>query len=145
VTNTVAELRAILTNLRVSTIHETEPVGVPGAQGLFLNAVVVGRYPQDAFELLRALMAIEQAHCRVRPYERAPRTLDLDLILFGSVCLNEPDLVVPHPRFRDRLFVLEPLAEIGGDLVDPVTGRTVTELLQACRARAGSAPRELEE
>ena len=59
----------------------------------------------------------------------APRTLDLDLILVGDLVVNTPQVVVPHPRFRTRRFVLEPLVELEPDLVDPVTGRTVQELL----------------
>ena len=75
--------------------------------------------------LLDALLAIERERGRERPYPNAPRTLDLDLILFGDAVIDEPGLVVPHPRFRERRFVLEPLAEIAPDLVDPVSGLTV--------------------
>ena len=67
---------------------------------------------------------------RERPYVNAPRTLDLDLVLYGDQVLEEPGLIVPHPRFRERRFVLAPLAEVAPDLVDPVTGLTVGALLR---------------
>ena len=79
---------------------------------------------------------IELADGRERPYANAPRTLDVDLILYGQSTVDEQGLVVPHPRFRERAFVLEPLAEIAPDLVDPVTGLTVRALL----ARLGQHP-----
>ncbi|HET7220196.1 MAG TPA: 2-amino-4-hydroxy-6-hydroxymethyldihydropteridine diphosphokinase, partial [Vicinamibacterales bacterium] len=71
----------------------------------------------------------ERDYGRERPFPGAPRTLDLDLILLGDDIIDEPGLHVPHPRFRDRFFVLGPLAEIAPDLVDPVTGLRVGELL----------------
>ena len=74
-------------------------------------------------------MAIEAEGGRTRPRYGAPRTLDLDLILVGDEVIAEPDLQVPHPRFRERRFVLEPLAQIAPDLVDPVTGSKVRDLL----------------
>lgn len=83
-----------------------------GEQPRYLNGVVVGETTLSARELLDRLLAIERDHGRERPFEGAPRTLDLDLILFGSERVREPGLVVPHPRFRERLFVLEPLAEL---------------------------------
>jgi 2-amino-4-hydroxy-6-hydroxymethyldihydropteridine diphosphokinase len=124
-----SRLRSLLADLRVSGYYETDPVDVQGAQPLFLNAAAVGSADASARDLLRALLSIEAERGRERPHPGAARTLDLDLILYGSVVLNEPGLVVPHPRFRERLFVLEPLAEIAPDLVDPVTGSTVRELL----------------
>jgi len=84
-----------------------------------------------ARDLLTRLLAIEEERGRERPYPNAPRSLDLDLILFGDATIDEPGLVVPHPRFRERRFVLEPLAEIAADMKDPVTGKTVSELLIA--------------
>lgn len=125
----VASLHGLLTNLTVSRYYETVPVGVSGPQAMFLNAAAVGQTSLTARGVLEALLAIEQERGRERPYARAPRTLDLDLILLGDIVLDEPDLVVPHPRFRERRFVLEPLAEIAPDLKDPATGSPVSALL----------------
>ncbi len=83
--------------------------------------------------LLERLLEIESERGRFRPYAGAPRTLDLDLILFGSLEVAESGLQVPHPRFREREFVLEPLSEIAGEMVDPVTGQTVAALFVAKR------------
>ena len=81
--------------------------------------------------LLKRLLSIEEQLGRTRPYWGAPRIIDLDLILYGDVQLHEPGLHVPHLRFRERRFVLAPLAEIAPELIDPVTGKTVAELLAA--------------
>jgi 2-amino-4-hydroxy-6-hydroxymethyldihydropteridine diphosphokinase len=125
----IARLTRYLSALRVSSVHETDPVGVPGDQPRFLNAVAVGETTLEARPLLDALLAIEKQAGRERPYAGAARTLDLDLILLGDRIIDEPDLTVPHPRFRERRFVLEPLAEVTPGLRDPVTGRTIAELL----------------
>jgi 2-amino-4-hydroxy-6-hydroxymethyldihydropteridine diphosphokinase len=125
----VVRLRSVLAGLRVSRVFETEPVDVVGLQGPFLNAAVAGGFEGTARELLTELLRIEREHGRERPHSGAPRTLDLDLIFFGEERVDEPGLVVPHPRFRDRRFVLEPLAEVAPDWRDPVTGLTVRELL----------------
>ena len=124
----VARLLSFITSLKRSRWHETVPVGV-GEQPMFLNGAIVGDTNLSARELLDALLAIERDAGRERPYPGAPRTLDLDLILFGNLIVDEPGLIVPHPRFRERRFVLEPLAEIAPEMVDPATGKTVGELL----------------
>jgi len=131
----VAALRPLLTDVLVSRYYETVPIGVSGPQALFLNAAVVGHTSLGARAILDALLAIEQERGRERPYVRAPRTLDLDLILLGDVLLEETGLVVPHPRFRERRFVLEPLAEIAPDLKDPSTGDTIADLLNAINCK----------
>jgi 2-amino-4-hydroxy-6-hydroxymethyldihydropteridine diphosphokinase len=133
----VSALRGLVANLSVSRYYDTVPVGVSGPQAMFLNAAAVGETALAPRALLDALLAIEQERGRERPYVNAPRTLDLDLILMGGVVLEEPGLVVPHPRFRGRRFVLEPLAAVAPDLLDPVSGKTVAELLAA--AAGGSA------
>jgi len=124
----VSRLGLFVHDLRVSSYHETAPVDVVGEQWDFLNAAAVGETERAAHEVLAALLAIEAARGRERPHPSAPRTLDLDIVLFGNQRIDEPGLVVPHPRFRERSFVLDPLAEIAPDWLDPVTGKTVAEL-----------------
>src|SRR5512138_592001 len=122
-------LGPVLTHLRVSSFHETEPVDMAGPQPMFLNAAAIGESPLSAPAILDVLLAVEQGFGRERPYVGAPRTMDLDLILYGDSIISAPGLIVPHPRFRERRFVLEPLAEIAPQWVDPVTGKTIRELL----------------
>jgi 2-amino-4-hydroxy-6-hydroxymethyldihydropteridine diphosphokinase len=100
---------------------------------MFLNAAAIGESMLSAPAVLDTLLAIEQRLGRERLYERAPRTIDLDLILYGEEVINAPGLTVPHPRFRERRFVLEPLVEIAPDWVDPVTRKTVAELFSELR------------
>ena len=126
-------LRPVLEHLRVSRFFDTEPVGV-GPQPTFLNAAAIGYVTLGPRHLLDVLLAIERARGRERPFPNAPRTLDLDLILYGHAIVSEPGLTVPHPRFRERAFVLGPLVEIAADMQDPVTGRTVGELWAGLRA-----------
>jgi len=123
------QLTRLISNLRVSKVIETDPEG-EGLQDQprYLNAVLVGDTSMTAREVLDRLLAVEQSYGRERPYPGAPRTLDLDLILLGDTVEQAPGLQVPHPRFRERLFVLGPLAEIAPDMLDPVTGLTISEL-----------------
>jgi 2-amino-4-hydroxy-6-hydroxymethyldihydropteridine diphosphokinase len=130
----VGRLATVLSNLRRSTWYDTAPVGV-GEQPRYLNGVVVGETGLSARALLDRLLDIERQDGRERPAPGASRTLDLDLILYGNARVNEPGLAVPHPRFRERLFVLEPLAELVPGWVDPVSGDAVSALLQRAQQR----------
>lgn len=107
-----------------------------GRQPRFLNGAVVGRTRLSARELLDRLLDIEREGGRARPFAGAARTLDLDLILYGDARIDEPGLHVPHPRFRERLFVLGPLAELAPDWADPLTGEPVRALLARAQRRA---------
>jgi 2-amino-4-hydroxy-6-hydroxymethyldihydropteridine diphosphokinase len=121
----------------VSNYHETEPVGGPAGQGMFLNAAAALETTLDPFHLLDVLVEIEARLGRVRTVPWGERTLDLDLLLFGEEVIDTPRLTVPHPRFAARRFVLEPLAEIAPEAIDPVTKYTVAELLAKLGPPAG--------
>ncbi len=136
----VSRLSQFLSNVTVSSRYDTAPVDAVGEQPTYLNAALVGRTALDPHALLRELQAIELAGGRERPYVNAPRTLDVDLILYGASIVDDAELAVPHPRFRERAFVLEPLAEIAPALVDPVTGLTVRELLARVGEPGGAGP-----
>jgi 2-amino-4-hydroxy-6-hydroxymethyldihydropteridine diphosphokinase len=128
----VGRLAPLLDNLALSDVIETEPEG-EGLQGqpLYLNAVAVGDTSLTPRQLLDELLRIERDYGRTRPSPQAPRTLDLDLVLVGDEVVHQPGLELPHPRFRERFFVLGPLAGLAPDLVDPVTGLRIWELLRA--------------
>jgi 2-amino-4-hydroxy-6-hydroxymethyldihydropteridine diphosphokinase len=132
------EVSRILSDFQLSFLIETAPVGV----GLendppYLNAAGVGRSTRQSRELLDAFLEIERRHGRTRPRTNAPRTLDIDLILAGDEIVDEPGLRLPHPRFRERQFVLEPLAIVAPTLIDPVTGKSIVQLWGDIRGRVG--------
>jgi 2-amino-4-hydroxy-6-hydroxymethyldihydropteridine diphosphokinase len=109
-----------------SSIYRSAPIESSGPD--YLNAVIKLRSALDPFELLEHLQHIEVAHGRRRPYRNAPRTLDLDLLLYGDRQIESCDLTVPHPRMHQRAFVLAPLAEVDAQLRIPRHG-AVTDLL----------------
>ena len=113
-----------------SSTYRSAPVDSSGPD--YLNAVVLLDTRLAPRALLAALRGIEQAHGRERPYRNAPRTLDLDLLLYGPRCIETATLVVPHPRLHERAFVLRPLAELAPDLLIPGRG-TVADSLAAVR------------
>jgi|APTNR8051073442_1049403.scaffolds.fasta_scaffold07776_4 2-amino-4-hydroxy-6-hydroxymethyldihydropteridine diphosphokinase len=114
-----------------SPLYCTAPVGGPPDQSDYLNAVAALDTTLSANELLSALQGIEARHGRVRIVRWGPRTLDLDILLYGRTCRNDPWLILPHPRLHERAFVLYPLYDIAPDLTIPGLG-VLTELLRNC-------------
>jgi 2-amino-4-hydroxy-6-hydroxymethyldihydropteridine diphosphokinase len=112
-------VRALPDVVAVSQLYETEPVGGPPGQGPFLNLVVELDTELGARQLLEVARRLESAAGRRRQVRWGPRTLDVDVLLVGEEVVEEPDLVVPHPRMWERRFVLEPLAELAPELVSP--------------------------
>lgn len=120
-----------LTVLQVSPYYETAPVGGPAGSGAYLNAVVEAESTLPPESLLAMLLEIERTFGRVRSELNAPRTLDLDLVLYGDWVRKEADPILPHPRLHERRFVLQPLADIAPNAVHPVLKKAVRELLDA--------------
>jgi 2-amino-4-hydroxy-6-hydroxymethyldihydropteridine diphosphokinase len=131
-------LPAWIHDARSSRVRETAPEGA-GPQPPYLNAVMVGVTILAPDALLDVLLQLEHERGRERPARWAPRTLDLDLILHGETVVSSDRLTLPHPRFRDRGFVLEPLAEIAPDLVDPVTELTMRALWERYQLLASNS------
>lgn len=116
--------------LTCSRWHETAPMYVTD-QPAFVNGVVAGRFPLAPEALLDALLEIERAHGRVRSERYGPRTLDLDVIAYGSLVLRTARLTLPHPRLHERGFVVHPAAEVAPDWVHPLLGKTMRALSDA--------------
>jgi len=116
--------------LAVSSIYETEPVEVT-AQPWFLNCVVAFDTQKMPKQLLAAILAIEQGMGRKRTQHKGPRSIDIDVLLFGNAIVDTATLTIPHPAMHQRRFVLEPMAEIAPDVRHPVFKRTMRELRDA--------------
>src|SRR5438876_1033223 len=122
-------LRPGIDVVSVSSYRETEPVGGPAGQGRYLNAVACLQTTLAAPQLLGAMQAIETELGRLRAERFGPRTIDLDLLLYGLEVVHSVELTVPHPRMHERSFVLEPLVEIAPLAVHPVFQSTAKDLL----------------
>ncbi len=120
--------------LRTSGIYETEPVGFRD-QGWFLN--LVGEFETELFpkQLLARMQRVERAMGRERTVKNGPRVIDIDILLYGTSVIRAEELEVPHPRYRERRFTLAPLAELAPEMRDPVTGRTMAEMLGALKGQ----------
>jgi len=129
----VRSLNQRFKHVKVSSLYLTEPVGGV-AQDAFINAAVVFETELSAPQLMDHLTQLEDSAQRNRKVEtpNGPRNLDLDIILFGDTVLADSTLTIPHPRFRERRFVLEPLGEIAPQAVDPITGKNIKTLLNEC-------------
>lgn len=117
-----------VTLVAVSSFHATQPVGGPAGQGEFLNAAARVETGLSARALLALLHEIEARLQRERTIRWGPRTLDLDLLLYGDQIIDAPDIQVPHPLAHQRGFVLAPACEIAGEMRHPTLGKTLAEL-----------------
>jgi len=120
----------------VSSLYDTDPVGLRD-QGNFLNLVLEVRWPGEARDLLSVCQEAERAAGRIRELPGGPRTLDVDILLCGDRVSRESGLEIPHPRLHLRRFVLAPLGELAPEVIHPVLGKTISDLLAACPDDSG--------
>ncbi len=128
--------------LAASPVYESDPVG-PGEQSAYLNAALRLRSWLAPVELLERLQRIEVSLGRDRSAEAVrwgPRPIDLDLLFFGERCIDLPELIVPHPRAHERLFVMAPMAELDPELSHPILGRTMAAIARARRGQESVRP-----
>jgi len=126
----IERLRGVGNPIAISSFYETEPIDVV-SQPWFLNCAVKLDTEKMPRQLIAAILSLEQEMGRQRKQQKAPRTIDIDILLFGSSMIDIPSLTIPHPRMHERRFVLEPLAEIAPDARHPVFKRTIRELREA--------------
>jgi 2-amino-4-hydroxy-6-hydroxymethyldihydropteridine diphosphokinase len=131
--NAIERLRGVGNPIAISSFYETEPIDV-ASQPWFLNCAVKLDTEKMPRQLIAAILSLEQEMGRQRKQQKAPRTIDIDILLFGSSIIEIPSLTIPHPRMHERRFVLEPLAEIAPDARHPVFKRTIRELRDALPA-----------
>ena len=127
----VSSLTTAGTVLKISSVFETEPVGYE-AQPWFFNQAIELRTSLTPYELLQGCQRIETCRGRIRTFPNAPRTLDLDILLYGDLWVNQEDLIIPHPRLAERKFALAPLSQIAPDVVHPLLKKTIRSLLEGC-------------
>ena len=121
--------RGAVTDIRCAPLYTSKAVGYTD-QPDFLNTALIGQTELPPLELLRALKQIEQRVGRIKRFRWGPREIDIDIIFYDDELLNTAELVIPHPRFAERSFVLQPLVDLDADLVDPLSGQTVAQLLK---------------
>jgi len=129
----IHRLKALGRVLSVSSFYETEPVEFT-EQPWFVNCAVALETAKSASQLMSGILEIEREMGRQRVQKKGPRSIDIDVLLFGDEIVNKPDLTLPHPAMGKRRFVLEPLAEIADQARHPVLKKTIGELLQALPA-----------
>ncbi len=126
--------------IQTSGVYETEAIGGPPDNPLFLNAVLQIQTSFDPHRLLEACLEVENEFGRSRPMRWAPRTLDIDILFFNDQVLYEDHLTVPHPRLQERAFVLAPLLEIAPGLKHPQLDQTIADLAAVCANIAELVP-----